>query len=157
MKTTQCEREQAILQGLAAGHWSDELREHVAGCRACSDAVLVGHALREAAADTTLRPLPDPAAIWRAAQRDQRVVAIERVTWPIRLMTRIALTACAVAAVACLAIFWPTVAAQVTVIFGWFSQRTAIDTSQIFTAILGFASLAAFSAAYALFESWVRE
>jgi hypothetical protein len=157
MKTTPCEREQAVLQALAAGPWSDKLRDHVVGCRACSDAVLVAQTLREAATDTAHEPLPDPAAIWRAAQRDRRLVAIERVTWPIRLMTRIALTACVVAAVAGLVWFWPTVAAQATVISGWFSHRTTIDTSQVFTAILGFASLAAFSAAFALFESWVRE
>ena len=157
MKTTPCEREQVVLQALAAGSWSDELRDHVAGCQACSDAVLVAQTLREAAADTAREPLPDPAAIWRAAQRDQRRVAIERVTWPIKVMTRIALTAFAVGAVAALVLFWPTVAAQATVISGWFSQRTAIDTSQVFTAILGFASLAAFSAAFALFESWVRD
>jgi hypothetical protein len=157
MKTTPCEREQVVLQALAAGSWSDELRDHVAGCQACFDVVLVAKALREAAADTAHEPLPDPAAIWRTAQRDQRRVAIERVTWPIKVMTRIALTAFAVGAVAALVVFWPTVAAQATLISSWFSQRTAIDTSQVFTAILGFASLAAFSAAFALFESWVRD
>ena len=157
MKTTPCEREQAVLQALAAGRWSEELRDHVARCRSCSDAVLVAQVLREAAADTAQEPLPDPAAIWRAAQRDQRLVAIERVTWPIRLMTRIALAAFGVAAAVSLVWFWPTVAAQANVISGWFSQRTAIATGQVFTAILGFASLAAFSAAFALFESWARE
>ncbi|OFV82661.1 MAG: hypothetical protein A2Y78_10825 [Acidobacteria bacterium RBG_13_68_16] len=157
MKTTPCEREQAVLQAIAAGPWSEDLRDHVAGCRSCSDAVLVAQALREAAADTAHEPLPDPGAIWRAAQRDQRLVTIERVTWPIRLMTRIALAAFVVAAAVGLVWFWPTVAAQASVISGWFSQRTAIDTGQVFTAILGFASLAAFSAAFALFESWARE
>jgi hypothetical protein len=157
MRTRPCEREQAVLRALAAASWSDELRDHVAGCRSCSDVMLVAQALREVAADTAQEPLPDPAAIWRAAQRDLRLVAIERATRPIRLMTRIALTACAVAAAVGLVWFWPTVAAQATVISGWFSHRTAIDTGQVFTAILGFVSLAAVSAAFAVFESWVRE
>jgi hypothetical protein len=78
-------------------------------------------------------------------------------TLPIRLMTRIALAACVVAVAVGLVWFWPTVAAQATVFSGLFSRRTAIDTGQVFTAILGFASLAAFLAVFALFESWARE
>jgi hypothetical protein len=157
MKTTPCVREQAVLQALAAGSWSQELRNHVAGCRSCDDAVLVAQALREAADDTSHEPLPDPGKIWRAMQRDERLAAVERAMWPIKLTTRVALTACVVAAVAGLVWIWPTVISQVSVTVAWFSHPTVIDTGQIFTAILGFASLAAFLAAFALFESWARE
>jgi hypothetical protein len=157
MKTTPCDWEQAVLQALATGLWSAELRDHIAGCRSCSDAASVMQALRAAAAETVREPLPDPAAIWRAAQRDRHLVAVEVVTRPIRLMMRIALAASVVAAALGLVWFWPTVAAQATGAFRWFSLRTTIDAGQIFTAILGFVSLAVFSAAFALFESWARE
>jgi hypothetical protein len=157
MKTTSCVREQAVLQALAAGSWSQELRDHVVGCRSCDDAVLVAQALREAADIRVREPLPDPGKIWRVAQRSERLAAAERATWPIKLTTRVALTVCVVAAGAGLVWMWPTVISQVSVTVAWFSHRTAIDAGQIFTAILGFASLAAFLAAFALFESWARE
>jgi len=157
MKTTQCEHEQAVLRALAVGLWPGELRAHLAGCRSCSDARLVTQALREAADTTSREPLPDPGRIWRAAQRSERLVAVERAMRPIRLMTRIGLATCAVAAIAGLFWLWPAIADQATAVAGWFSHRPAIDTGQIFTAILGFASLAAFLAAFALFESWARE
>jgi hypothetical protein len=73
--------------------------------------------------------------------------------WPIRLTARAAAAACVVAATAGLVWMWPTVVSQVTVTVAWFSHRAAIDTGQIFTAILGLASLATFVAAFALFES----
>jgi hypothetical protein len=157
MKTGQCEHEEAVLRALAVGSWPDELHDHLGGCRSCADAVTVARALREVADDTSSEPLPDPGRIWRAALRSERLAAAERATWPITLTTRVALTACVVAAVAGLVWMWPTVISQVSATIAWFSQRTAIDTGQIFTAILGFASLAAFVAAFALFESWARE
>jgi hypothetical protein len=157
MKITQCEHEEAVLRALAVGSWPDELRDHLAGCRSCSDALVVAQALRETADDTTSKPLPDPGRIWRAAQRSERLAAAQRATWPITLTTRVALTACVVAAVVGFVWMWPTVISQLNVTVAWFSHRTAIDTGQIFTAILGFASLAAFVAAFALFESWARE
>jgi uncharacterized protein YeaC (DUF1315 family) len=157
MKTMQCEREQAVIQALATGAWPDGLREHLARCPDCVEAVLVARALREAAEMTVHDPLPDPGMIWRAAQHSERMARVERAAWPIRLMTRIALGACVVGAGIGLAWLWPANARQAAVISGWFSHRTPIDTGQVFTAILGFASLAAFSAAFALFESWTSE
>lgn len=157
MKNTQCEHEPTVLGALAAGSWPDALRAHLASCRSCSDALAVAQALREAADVKIGEPLPDPGKIWRTAQRRERLVAVERALWPIKLMARAAAVACVVAAVAGLVWMWPTVISQLSVTVAWFSHRTAIDTGQIFTAILGFASLAAFVAAFALFESWARE
>ena len=122
-----------------------------------SMSVIVARALREVAEDTPSEPLPDLGKIWRAAQRDLRLAVAERATWPIKLTTRAALAACVVAAGTGLVWMWPTVTSQVSATVAWFSHRTAIDTGQIFTAILGFAGLAAFLAAFALFESWARE
>ncbi len=157
MKTTQCEHEEAVLRALASGSWPGQLRDHLAGCQSCADVVIVAQALREVADDTSSEPLPDPGRIWREAQRIERLATAERATWPIKLTTRVALSACVVAAAAGLAWMWPTVFSQVSATVAWFWHRTAIDTGQIFTAILGFASLAAFLAAFALFESWARE
>ena len=157
MKTTPCEREQAVFQALAAGSWSQELHDHLAGCRSCGDAALVGQALRKAAAVTPREPLPDPAKIWRAAQRDERLAAVERATWPIRLMARATAAACVVSVVAGLAWLWPVITDQVATIAGWFSHRTVSDNGQVFAAMLALGSLAAFSAAFSLFESWARE
>jgi hypothetical protein len=157
MKNTQCEHGEAVLRALAAGSWPDELRDHLAGCRSCADVVTVARALREVADDASSKPLPDPGKIWRVAQRSERLAAAERATWPIKLTTRVALTACVVAAGAGLVWMWPAFMSQVSATVAWFSHRTVIDTGQIFTAILGFASLAAFLAAFALFESWARE
>jgi hypothetical protein len=157
MKTTQCGREQAILEAFAAGSWSQELRDHVAGCRSCSDGVLVAQALREAADDTSREPLPDPAKIWRAAQRDERLAAVERATWPIRLMVRFAAAACVVSVVASLVWLWPVITDQVATMAGWFTRRPAGGNGQVLATILALGSLATFSAAFSLFESWVRE
>jgi len=157
MKTTRCERERAVLEALDAGQLTIELGDHVEGCHTCGDAVLVAQALREAAEINANEPLPDPRPIWRAAERSKRLADVERATRPITLMTRVALAVFVVTAGAGLVWMWPTVTSQVSATLTWFSHRTAIDTTQIFTAILGFASLGAFLAAFALFESWARE
>ncbi len=157
MRNTHCERESAALQALAVGSWPEDLRAHVARCQRCSDAVLVAQAMSEAADFAAAEPLPDSGRIWRAAQRRARQLAVERAMWPIRLATRVAFVACGVGAVAGTVWMWPTVEAQVTAVAGWFSHRTAIDTGQILTAVVGFASLAAFVAVFALFESWAKE
>ena len=157
MKTTQCEHEDAVLRALAVGSWPDQLRDHLADCRSCSDALLVARALRDAAEIRMRERLPDPGKIWRMAQRSERLAAAERATLSIKLTTGVAFAACVVAAGAGLVWTWPTVMSQVSATVAWFSHQSTIDAGQIFTAILGFASLAAFLAAFALFESWARE
>ncbi len=152
-----CEREHEVLRAVAAGVLPPELRGHVDSCASCADVVLVARALREEAAVAVRDPLPDPAGIWRTARREERAAIARRATRPVTLMVWTAAGICALSAVVAVAWFWPAIADQATVVSGWFSPRTAIDAGQILTAVLGFASLAAFVAAFALFESWARE
>ena len=157
MKSTQCEREPAVLAALATGSWPDELRNHLSGCLSCADAVLVVNVLRAAADAPALDPLPDPATIWRAARRNERLVIAERATRPIRVMTRLGFAAFAATAVSGLIWFWPTIASHVGAMVGLFFHPPASPNGHFVAAILALASLVTFSAAFALFDSWVRE
>ena len=70
------------------GHWpaaaSAEVRAHVAGCRRCSDLVLVDTAIRAAKQQAVARAQPEPASlIWWRAQLRKRQQAMVRVSKPI--------------------------------------------------------------------------
>jgi hypothetical protein len=83
-----CEREREIAEVLRRGHWpqasAPELRAHAAGCRACSDLVLVTQAFQQARREAVAIPrLDSPGAIWWRAQLRRRNAAIERIGRPL--------------------------------------------------------------------------
>jgi len=86
MNPFRCNHERELAAELASGQWPQastaELRAHVAGCRACSDLVLVTLALRKArvAAAPTL---PSAGSLWWRAQLRRRSQAVERISRPL--------------------------------------------------------------------------
>lgn len=84
----QCAREKEIAELLRLGHWPDassaELRAHVAGCRGCSDFVLVTRTFR-AAQEAALprRPFQAAGVLWWRAQLRRQNAAVERINKPI--------------------------------------------------------------------------
>jgi hypothetical protein len=83
-----CPREKETRELLLRGQWPEscaaELREHVSGCRACSDLVLVMQAFRQARATAVSAANPPAAGVlWWRAQLERRKAAVERIGRPI--------------------------------------------------------------------------
>ena len=105
MRLAGCAREAELTDLLARGQWpaasSDELRAHVAGCRACRDLVLVRQAFAaersKAAGEARLEP---PGVLWWRAQLRRRNAAIERIGRPLLGAQIFALAVCLAAALA---------------------------------------------------------
>jgi hypothetical protein len=88
MSPFSCTREREVNEMLHRGHWPEacasELRDHVEGCRACSDLVLVTQTFQAARAHTAAMARPESAgALWWRAQLRRRNAAIARVGKPI--------------------------------------------------------------------------
>ena len=85
--TMGCAREKEVALLVEMGQWPqaspEDLRTHVAGCRACSERVLVTENLRAArAAAMAEAQLPTAGALWWRAQLRRRNEALARVTRP---------------------------------------------------------------------------
>jgi hypothetical protein len=90
-----CNRERELAEALRAGYWpeasADELRTHVAGCKSCSQRVVLAQAFRaerviasaEALDSRADSRLESPGALWWRAQLRRRNAAIERISRPI--------------------------------------------------------------------------
>jgi len=81
-----CEKE--VAEMLRCGQWPQaspaELRGHVAGCRSCSDLVLLMGSFQAARLTAMDEPqLVSPGALWWRAQLRRRNAALERVARPI--------------------------------------------------------------------------
>jgi hypothetical protein len=88
MKLRACKWEAEVKQLLELGHWphscSDELRAHVAKCRACSDQVLLTMAFGAARAQSAAAACPPPASVlWWRAQLRRRDEAVKRIQRPL--------------------------------------------------------------------------
>lgn len=110
MSASTCEREQELLAALASSEVPDELRQHAAGCAACSEVLLVATFLRRAGAATAPAPLPDPAYLWWRATRDRRTAAVERATRLITIVQQAAFLCAALLVVPLVRWGWPHLA-----------------------------------------------
>jgi hypothetical protein len=88
-----CSRENEVKDLVARGQWPQaspqELREHVRGCRGCSDLALVAGAFQSAraetvaAAHTVSSQFGSAGALWWRAQLRRRNAAVERIGRPL--------------------------------------------------------------------------
>jgi hypothetical protein len=83
-----CPREKELKQALDGGYWPqacpEELRAHVAGCRACSERVLLTEGFRQArAASMSAARTGSPGLLWWRAQLRRRNEAVERIGRPL--------------------------------------------------------------------------
>jgi predicted anti-sigma-YlaC factor YlaD len=83
-----CTRQSEVKGLLDSGHWPHacpaDLREHLAGCRSCSEFLLVTRAFKQDRAAAVAVPhLPAPGAIWWRAQLRRRNAAMRQVSRPI--------------------------------------------------------------------------
>jgi hypothetical protein len=88
MRFGACPREQEVAGFLSRGQWpqasSDELRAHVAGCRACRELIVVREAFgRERMKAAGEARLESPGVLWWRAQLRRRNAAIERIGRPL--------------------------------------------------------------------------
>lgn len=86
-----CCREAEVLAAVSTGRLGDELAEHVRSCAACAEVALVASALQGMAEEETLRPLPDPRAIWLRADLARRAEAARTALMPILVLQRLSL------------------------------------------------------------------
>jgi hypothetical protein len=109
MSRVACSRERELLDALAAGHVSEELRNHAASCGECSESLLVGSFLRRGAAEAMSDPppLPDAGYLWWRARLDRRAAASERATRVITLVQRAALVSAGLLTVPIFRWAWP--------------------------------------------------
>jgi hypothetical protein len=104
-----CSRERQVSELLHNGHWPqacpDDLRAHVASCRACSDLILVTETLQASRKQSAQLPhLEAPGAIWWRAQLRRRNAALETMSRPI-LGAQIFALAMAVVVIAAVAVW----------------------------------------------------
>jgi hypothetical protein len=91
MIRTGCEREQDVLDAIAANRWpdrlSDELSAHVAGCAICRDLASVAHAFAEDC-ETAFEQaqLPSAGLVWWRAEIRARQQAVRAASRPITLV-----------------------------------------------------------------------
>ena len=91
-----CSRTAEVRELLRLGHWPQaaetELREHVQGCRRCSEVMLVTLALgvAKASAVSEARVEP-PALVWWRAQLRRKHEAVQRVERPMRVQMLVVL------------------------------------------------------------------
>lgn len=109
MSRTPCGREHELLDAIAAGRVSEELRNHAASCGECSESLLVGSFLRHGAAEemSTLPPLPDAGYLWWRARLEQRAAASERATRVITLAQRAAILSAGLLTIPVVRWAWP--------------------------------------------------
>ncbi len=88
MKLQSCPNEKEVRELIARGQWpvaaETDLHSHVAGCRSCSDLVLVAAAFQKARAESVAAARPGSAgALWWRAQLRRRNAALERINRPL--------------------------------------------------------------------------
>jgi hypothetical protein len=114
MNHSLCDREDAVHQALGSGQWPDGLREHVSGCPACTDLIVVAQFMGGHSDDLAgERPLPDPSYLWWRAQLQARADAADRATRVITVFQKVAIVSGALMAVFGGFRFWPQISGWV--------------------------------------------
>lgn len=88
MTLRSCPREKEVSELVRRGQWpgacSNDLREHVEGCRACGDLALVMQSFRAArSASTVAANPPSPGVLWWRAQLRRRKAAVKQISRPL--------------------------------------------------------------------------
>jgi hypothetical protein len=97
-----CERESQAVAARLAGVWPVELKQHVARCAECQDAILVSSFLCESgSAETT--EVPAAGLVWFKTKLRLRREAVERAERPLVWGQRVAVV------IGCCAIAWASV------------------------------------------------
>jgi hypothetical protein len=98
-----CEREHEAARALRSGAWTANLREHVASCEACGQALLLAGWLLESEERTPLEVTP-PGLAWRRVQLRLKRDNSARAQRPLVIAERLAAALFAVALIA--AVTW---------------------------------------------------
>lgn len=157
MNESPCVHEDAVLSACTTGTWPDPLRDHLESCPGCTDAARVVNALLDAGAAPLDPPLPDPGALWRAAQVRRRRRAIRRATWPIELMTYISCSAAGLAVLAGLVWLWPDIVAELSATVRSLEGPTAPAAFSVPPLALGVGVVAVLWAALSSFDMWAED
>ncbi len=87
MNSTECAREQDVVEAMTSGAWSEELRSHASGCKICSDVVEVVHALHcDYAAASQEARIPSAGLVWWRAELRARREAMHAAERPMTLV-----------------------------------------------------------------------
>ncbi|HKW88462.1 MAG TPA: hypothetical protein VJN21_06870 [Candidatus Acidoferrales bacterium] len=126
MNASHCSFETKVAEASRSGVWSDSLREHVGGCRACEDLALVtGYLSAASQTPQDEDALPGVGRIWNRAQAAARAAAMERALRPILWVRRITFAACAAAVIVVAIAWWAQIGGMVSGIAESFTRPTA--------------------------------
>ena len=123
MNTTECDREQEILEAVLSGRWQegfgdlDDLSRHADACPICGDLVTVALTLRDER-DAAWREarLPTSGQVWWRAAMRRRAEAVAAASRPITLVQGLA-AACAAGVIgALITLAWPVVQQPLTAV-----------------------------------------
>ena len=114
MKTTECDREQEILEAVLSGRWPEgfddrgDLSRHADACPVCGDLATVALTLRDER-DAAWREarLPTSGQIWWRAAMRRRAEAMAAASRPITLVQGIAAACAAGLTGALITLAWP--------------------------------------------------
>ena len=95
MNLVACSFRQELKAALKAGHWpaacDPTLRTHVTACDACRDLVLLTQTFKVARGETMQAArVASPSTLWWRAQLRRRSAAIERISQPTSIATKLA-------------------------------------------------------------------
>src|SRR5262244_2969045 len=108
--TPECRHESDVLDAVASGRWSDDLRAHVSSCRVCADLALVTQTFadeREAAWQHV--QVPPSGRVWWRAELRARQEAARTAAAPIGIAHAVAGVAAVALLVLVAALSWPAV------------------------------------------------
>lgn len=91
MNRNRCEREIKVTEALRTSVWTAELKDHIAACAACEEALRVAGSLLQYASELRVEIAAESEvgsveAIWRRAQSEWQAVALKRAMRPLLFM-----------------------------------------------------------------------
>lgn len=87
MKPSGCERETEIARAVRSGHWTEDLRQHAAGCEACGEAMAVAAFLQGGAVQAL--EVPEPGLMWFKLELRARREKTRRAMRPLVIAERL--------------------------------------------------------------------